>query len=679
MSLRRVDLRFALPHPVRRAAVLDAEAWREALAEAGVEVADAGELDLACAPAQRAAEAAALGARAVLLEGRGGRRALRRAGYHTSRFLPLPTIEAPDLVLPLARDAPVGYALRTWRPARSRAKRARNAALAGLARLGALPDLRPLQTLGLREPGPPLAIASAAALGADPEAQWFLTLGQGDALTRAVFHLFPPGSAEPAWALKLARVPGYEKPFARDERGLALAHDTGGNAAAHAPRLLGRFEVDGHHASLETAALGERLSTLLPRRTDGARTAFADVAGWTQAVGAETAAKGIDDELERLEREVVPRWNAPAGLLDAVRSVPSVLQHNDLGTWNVVFAGPGRFTVLDWESARPAGLPLWDLLYFAVDALGQLDRMGSFEERTAHAVRLLRGDLPASSTLFEWIRRYVQELQLPPESVGTARDALLARSWPFARRPRRSGRPSRAVRTAAACGANRTDLARGCAARPGLGPLALGHPRVQRRDGLSGRHRRVGPLEAGTGCRSTLPPLVLVPQQSGRGLGKTLWLRFHDDAVVRLNPLCAGRRRDDRHAGGDGLQHLDLHPAAAFEREEKERQAAQERSGRWHAAERLNSRHVVDKRTRPASGDLQPRVRGEVPHARPQVGGESPDGARSRRPGRAADQTRNGRPVEGRGRVATWLEAKRRKHDLRSVSGAPPKLVGDHG
>ncbi len=419
MSLRRIDLRFALPHPVRRAAVLDAEAWREALTEAGVEVADRGELDLAVASTRRAPEAAALGARAVLLEGRGGRTALRRAGYHTSRFLPLPSIEAPDLVLPLARDAPVRYALRTWRPARSQAKRARNAAVAGLARFGALPDPRPLQTLGLREPGPPLAIAAAAVFGADPEVRWFLTLGQGDALARAVFHLFAPVSAEPAWALKLARVPGYEEPFARDERGLALAHDTGGSAAAHAPQLLGRFEVDGHHASLETAALGERLSTLLPRRTGAAHTAFADVTGWTQAVGAETAAaKGIDDELERLGREVVPRWNAPAGLLEAVRAVPTVLQHNDLGTWNVVFAGPGRFTVLDWESARPAGLPLWDLLYFAVDALGQLDRMGSFEERTAHAVRLLRGDLPASSTLFEWIRRYVQELQLPPESVG---------------------------------------------------------------------------------------------------------------------------------------------------------------------------------------------------------------------------------------------------------------------
>jgi hypothetical protein len=419
VSLRRIDIRFALPHLVRRAAVLGLEAWREGLTEAGIELAEGGELDLAVAPVERGAEAVALGAHTVLLEGRGGARALHRSGYHAARYLPLPTVEAPDLLLPLARDAPTSYALRTWRPGDSLVKRARNVVLAELARVGALPDPRPLQTIGLRKPGAPAPIAAAVSLGVPPNAGWFLTLGQGDALTRVVFHLFRTSSTEPEWALKLARVSGYKEPFARDERGLALVRESGGSAARHAPRLVGRFVVDGHQASLETAAVGERLSTLLPRRTKAGRSAFADVAGWTLAVGTETAAAGeLGEELRRLEDEVVPRWNAPPELLGGLRGLPAVLQHNDLGTWNVVAAGPGRFTVLDWESARRPGLPLWDLLYFAVDALGQLDRAESFEERAEHAVRLLRGDLPASSTLFDWVRRYVRALDLPPESVG---------------------------------------------------------------------------------------------------------------------------------------------------------------------------------------------------------------------------------------------------------------------
>lgn len=419
VSLRRIDIRFALPRAIRRAAVLELDDWREPLEAAGVELAGSGELDLAVAPVERCAEAIALGASAVVLEGRGGARRLRATGYKALRYLPLPSVEAPDLLVPLAPDAPLRYALRTWRPAESRAKGARNAAFAALARHEALPDLRPLQTIGIREPGVPAPIAAAVGLGAPPGARWFLTLGQGDELTRAVFQLFAPGAAEPAWALKLARVRDYEEPFARDEHGLALAREAGGNTSRHAPRLAGRFVVDGHHASLETAAVGERLSTLLPRRSKAAQSAFSEVAAWSLVVGVDTGTRdGLREELARLEREVLPAWDVPAQLVADLGAVPMVLQHNDLGTWNIVSAGPGRFTILDWESARRHGLPLWDLLYFAVDALGLLDRMGSFEERAAHAVRLLRGDLPASSTLFEWIRRYVQELQLPPESVG---------------------------------------------------------------------------------------------------------------------------------------------------------------------------------------------------------------------------------------------------------------------
>jgi hypothetical protein len=417
VSLRRIDLRFAFPHEVRRAAVFGLDDWSDGLKEAGVELGRDGDLDLAVAPVDRADEALALNARAVVLEGRGGAR--RLAGYVVRRYLPLPTIEAPDLLLPLERDAPVAYALETWRPGDTWPKQARNRALAALARLGALPDPRPLQALGLREAGPPATLSAAGRFGVPAGAGWFLTLGQGDVLTRAVFHAFAPGSRNPGWVVKVARIPGYEEPFAKDEAGLALVEAAGGSALRHAPRLLGRFEVHGRHASIETAAVGERLSTLLSRDAARGRQAFADVTGWVSNVATETATKGsLGEELGRLEREVLPRWEAPESLLSGLDALPAVLQHNDLGTWNVVSEGAGKFTILDWESARSNGLPLWDLLYFSVDALGQLDRARTVEERADHAVRLLRGELPASRPLFESIRRYAAELGIPAETVG---------------------------------------------------------------------------------------------------------------------------------------------------------------------------------------------------------------------------------------------------------------------
>jgi hypothetical protein len=103
-----------------------------------------------------------------------------------------------------------------------------------------------------------------------------------------------------------------------------------------------------------------------------------------------------------------------------------VLQHNDLGTWNIVveppFAG-ARFTALDWESARRVGMPLWDLWYFLQHALAQLDGVSGLTERgltehELHAVRLFRGELPTSSTLFEWTRRVVSACGIPDRAVG---------------------------------------------------------------------------------------------------------------------------------------------------------------------------------------------------------------------------------------------------------------------
>ncbi len=417
MSLRRIDLRFALPHEVRRAAAIGLEDWSTGLEEAGVELSADSDLDLAVAPVERANEVLGLGARAVVLEGRGGARKLRNAGYTTSRYLPLPTIEAPDLLLPLEHGEPIRYALTTWRPAETWPKQVRNRALAELARLA--PDPRPLQALGLHEAGPPATLAAAARYEVPADAGWFLTLGQGDNLTRAVFHVFAPGSRSPGWVVKTARVPGYDEPFAKDEAGLALVEAAGGVALRHAPRLLGRLEVEGRHASVESAAVGERLSTLLARdRTRGGE-AFADLTAWVSDLGKQTATAGaVNEEVERLEREVLPSWNASPSLLSSLGALPAVLQHNDLGTWNAVWAAPGEFTVLDWESARGNGLPLWDLLYFSVDALGLLDGARTAEQRADHAVRLLRGELPASQTLFETIQSYVSELAIPAESVG---------------------------------------------------------------------------------------------------------------------------------------------------------------------------------------------------------------------------------------------------------------------
>jgi hypothetical protein len=61
---------------------------------------------------------------------------------------------------------------------------------------------------------------------------------------------------------------------------------------------------------------------------------------------------------------------------------------------------------------------LWDLLYFLVDVLPQLDGARSARERAELAIRLLRGEAPSSPVLFGWIRRAVEETAVPDQAVG---------------------------------------------------------------------------------------------------------------------------------------------------------------------------------------------------------------------------------------------------------------------
>jgi hypothetical protein len=282
----------------------------------------------------------------------------------------------------------------------------------------------PIVTVASQDGGPPAFIAAAGDLGIPSNVGWFLTFGQGDALSRNAFQLFLPGSNRPAWILKFARVAGYADRFDNDERGLALAQATGGVVAARSPRLVGRFDVEGVQASVETAVAGRRLRDLL--RTPGARAAklrlIDRVGEWILELGRLTATTADDTGAERarLRLDVVPRWSelgATPSLVDAVPALAAVTQHNDLGTWNVVADG-SEFVVVDWENVRERALPLWDLLYFLADAFVLLDGGGQPEQLPVRLVHLFAGDAPSSHLLFAWVRRAVIEIGIPPTAIG---------------------------------------------------------------------------------------------------------------------------------------------------------------------------------------------------------------------------------------------------------------------
>jgi hypothetical protein len=406
--------------------------WRAGLVSAGVEVvdesSDAAPPDLVVSPAQLAGKAAGMGARSIIVEG-SRERPFRGRDYQAGRLLLRPTRERPTLALPLDQPASASYALERWSVIDRRWKAARMRAARALVSRGLFPSwASPVVTVASKAGGPPTLVAAAGDLGVPSDVSWFLTFGQGDALSRNAFQLFRAGSGRPEWILKFARVAGNSKRFDNDERGLQLAHAAGTVIAAHAPQMIGRFDADGVHASLETAAAGRRLRDVL--RTPGDRAVklalIERIGAWILELGrlTQTSPEAMSSERERLRRDVVPTWNelgVRAELVDELPPLSAVAQHNDLGTWNVV-TDNGDFVVVDWENVRDAALPLWDLLYFLGDAFVLLDGSDAPEhapeQLPARIVRLFAGEAPSSPQLFSWVRRAAEAAAIPPEAVG---------------------------------------------------------------------------------------------------------------------------------------------------------------------------------------------------------------------------------------------------------------------
>ena len=420
MTLRRIDARFLLPHPVRRAVVLPGiDGWQDELERASVEVVSNGSepVDLVVGPAERAAEATALGPKAVIVEGRGGRR-LSRAGFQRTAYLPLPRHFDPLVFVPLGEPAPARYAVEQWAFADSRRKQVRNRILGALAGNGLLPPVRPEVVVATPNGELPFVVRAAFEVGLPEDVRPLLLAGQGDDYSRATFLLFQSRADEPSWALKFARLPVRLSSFERERRGLELAQSAGRAVAARAPRWLGSFEAEGLQCTLESAARGKPLVALLrswPDRAEKER-AVARVCGWLLDVAKETRAapEALEDERRRLGDEVVPGWGVDRALVDELPAVPAVLQHNDVGSWNVVARG-GAFTILDWEDAVPHGLPLWDLFYFLADAAAHLD---GATDPARHFEQLFVGEAGSSELLFSWTRTMVEALELPAEAVG---------------------------------------------------------------------------------------------------------------------------------------------------------------------------------------------------------------------------------------------------------------------
>jgi hypothetical protein len=308
---------------------------------------------------------------------------------------------------------------------------------------------------------PPAYVRDIAATAGAPigNHRWAFAAPGRYSSQKALFFLFDGEDTQPHAIVKITR-DGRHNPRLENEwqaLGLLQEREIGDPRTRPLPLFFGR------HAGL--AVLGETAVAGAPflgrtKATDDCPHARA-VVEWLLELGVSTAhvvsdasrhVRRLEALLERfnelyrpdrpasrfLEREM----SALAGDAGALRLV---FQHGDPGPWNVVVTADGSPGFLDWESADPDGMPLWDLFHFlrsfgltvsrkagrhdpgrsfgdqmlATSGLNRLlvDMTGRFCDETGLPTRLVE-------PLFYlcWVHRAVKEAsRLPREALGSGR------------------------------------------------------------------------------------------------------------------------------------------------------------------------------------------------------------------------------------------------------------------
>ena len=273
--------------------------------------------------------------------------------------------------------------------------------------------------------GPPRYLVEAAASGGLDLSgrRWAMAIPGLYASNKAVFLLFPADRDEPDVVVKVARTSAQNPRIEREAAALEALGVSRWNAEGSAPRRLFLGSDGGARILGQTALRGEPFRRRTTARPDCPYAR--NVVERLIDLGTETAAPGDPAVLGRRLRELFDRYRAlyrpdprhAAFLgeqLDAVASemAPTVFQHGDPGAWNLLADVDGSIRFLDWEAADPAGVPLWDLLYFLRSFGVTVSRARGTDDALAAYRRLLVDASDLSRIQAEAVHRSAERIGL---------------------------------------------------------------------------------------------------------------------------------------------------------------------------------------------------------------------------------------------------------------------------
>lgn len=178
------------------------------------------------------------------------------------------------------------------------------------------------------------------------------------------------------FVLKLTQEPEFNGRLLNEASALTTIVEQRLVDPASVPQVRFAGSYGGLAVVLETAWEGQpfrALSTADPTCPFAAR-----AVEWFTALGERSAVPARNNDAlhrgaTRLVERYVDTFAPPAGHLAGLtsalkrlrgRAAPTVFYHGDPGNWNLMSRADGSIGVLDWENAKPAGPPGWDLLLF---------------------------------------------------------------------------------------------------------------------------------------------------------------------------------------------------------------------------------------------------------------------------------------------------------------------------
>lgn len=279
------------------------------------------------------------------------------------------------------------------------------------------------QGSGSRPPG--WLAEVGAGVGWDPTGPWSLALPGAYPSQKAVGLLRPATAGGPGAVVKLAQDPRFDDRVRNEAVALrALAAAAPRFAADRVPAVLGEVVVGGAAAVVEEGLWGRPLlaaSTLrpdCPLAADAAAAATALAAVRPVAVPGARLAAQLDAVVDRFVAAHHPSTGVAVQLAEQVAviaarpTVPAVVVHGDLGTWNLLVVD-GRVRILDWESAAAAGPPLWDLAHLARSWAVRAGRRRGLTRDRAITRHLVDGS-PLTDVLAAWFATYRARVGIDP-------------------------------------------------------------------------------------------------------------------------------------------------------------------------------------------------------------------------------------------------------------------------